>query len=281
MSDLTYLGHAGYSDGPVPISGDGLLIPTQATLDTEGLPQSATGQATILTGINCARLLGHHKPAFPNEVLRQVIKEKSILKQVRDMGFRPAFINAYRPLFFTLKESTRWRLSTTTVANLAADLPFFRIEDLVRKKALYHELTNTALIEKGFSVPRFTPEEAADIASGALNDYQLILYEHFLTDRAGHSGRMDRALQILRILDRFIAAILARVDLRSTLIMVTSDHGNVEDLSVDTHTRNPAMTLIWGHDKEEVAGRIRSLEHITPALTAWLQNAAKPEGEDT
>jgi len=270
---LVFLNQHSGKRQPFALPLDGLGFGVDAALGVSGLPQSATGQTTLLTGVNCARLLGKHKPAFPNEPLRNILKEKSLLKQIRDLGLKPSFINAYRPLFFSLKEKTKWRLSATTVANLAADLPFNRITDIGEGGALYHDMTNRSLRSQGFDAPVFSPEKAAGILLQNTEHYHFILYEFFLTDRAGHTGEMDKALPVLEVLDRFIGSVLKGIDLRSTLVMITSDHGNVEDLSTVTHTRNPAMTLVWGSGKEDMVSRVSCLDHITPALIQWYRNS--------
>jgi 2,3-bisphosphoglycerate-independent phosphoglycerate mutase len=253
-------------NGAVPTDDGGFLIPTEATLGVKGLPQSATGQTTLFTGINGSRLLGRHLQGYPNETLRSVLRDHSILKQVKDRDLRTAFINAYRPLFFQLKEKTQWRLSTTTVATLSAGLPFFRIDDIGRRRSIYHDFTNESLIARGFDVPRFSPEEAGHILSEASRDFDFLLYEYFMTDRAGHSQDMAKARWVLGGLERFLSAFLDDVDLAETLVVLTSDHGNIEDLSVKTHTRNRVMTRLWGWGAEGVKDRIHSLEDITPAI---------------
>lgn len=257
-------------NGAISTASSGILIPTEATLGVEGLPQSATGQTTLLTGVNCSKLLGRHLQGYPNERLRTVLRERSLLKQVKDMGFRPAFINTYRPLFFSLKEKTKWRLSTTTVANLSADLPFFQIEDLCHRRSIYHDFTNESLIRRGFNVPSFSAEDAAQILARVSEDYDLVLYEYFLTDRAGHSQEMERAHRELIKLERFLSAFLREVNLNESFIILTSDHGNIEDLSVKTHTRNRVMTLLWGHGAEEIEASIQTLEDVTPAILRML-----------
>src|SRR5580765_1676040 len=60
---------------------DGLLAATDATLGVAGRPQSASGQTTILTGINAAAALGSHKQGFPNQALLDIIREHSIFLQ--------------------------------------------------------------------------------------------------------------------------------------------------------------------------------------------------------
>lgn len=257
--------------GVVHMNGGGVLVPTEATLGVEGLPQSATGQTTILTGINCSKLLGRHLQGYPNETLREVLREHSILKSVKMLGLRAAFINAYRPLFFKLKEKTQWRLSTTTVANLSAGLPFFLIEDIREGRSIYHDFTNESLIARGFDVPRFSPEDAARILAHISREFDFILYEYFLTDRAGHCQDMERAFGEIEKLERFLSALLDGVNLDESLIILTSDHGNIEDLSVKTHTRNRVPTLLWGRSVVEVKDRIRAIEDIAPAILGLLR----------
>jgi 2,3-bisphosphoglycerate-independent phosphoglycerate mutase len=269
---IELLAHYQGGSNPKPILENGFCIPTDATLGINGLPQSATGQSTLFTGVNCSKLVGKHLSGYPNSTLREILKEKSILKQIKDMGLRSAFINAYRPLFFTLNESLQWRLSATTVATLAAGLSFFQIEDIGRFQSLYHDFTNTILIARKFEVPHFTPEEAGKILADISGNYDFILYEYFLTDRAGHGQKMETAYQIIKNLEIFISTLLKTIDRKKTLIILTSDHGNVEDLSLKTHTRNPVMTLLWGHLAEKIINSIHSLEDITPAILTVLSN---------
>ncbi|MEJ2627616.1 MAG: metalloenzyme, partial [bacterium] len=80
----------------IPVSGKGYCYPTDATLGIEGLPQSATGTATLLTGVNCAQELKRHVPGFPNNQLTEIIRKASILKKVNQKGLSSTFINAYR-----------------------------------------------------------------------------------------------------------------------------------------------------------------------------------------
>lgn len=99
---------------------DGVLALTDPRLGIEGRPQSASGQTTILTGVNAPQILGNHKQGFPNQALRDVIAENSIFLQLKRRGIEPnVFANAYTPKFFS--ETPRWK-SATTCAVEAADL---------------------------------------------------------------------------------------------------------------------------------------------------------------
>ena len=62
---------------------DGVVVPTDACLGIEGRPQSASGQTTILTGINAPALLGYHKQGFPNQALLEIIREQSLFLKLK------------------------------------------------------------------------------------------------------------------------------------------------------------------------------------------------------
>ena len=51
---------------------DGIVVPTDAWLGVEGRPQSASGQTTILTGVNVPAQLGYHKQGFPNAAMLEI-----------------------------------------------------------------------------------------------------------------------------------------------------------------------------------------------------------------
>lgn len=253
----------------LPFSG--ISIGLDATLDIPGLPQSATGQTALLTGVNASHKIGYHLSGFPNKTLRGLLLEHSILRKIVQMGKKAAFINAFRPLFFNLPQQIILRLSATTIANYAAKLPFFTLQDIVARRSIYQDFTNNSLLEKGFEVPLFTPEEAADILAVAVERYDFILYEYFLTDKAGHSQEMEIAQEEIFKLGRFITHFLKNTDLKNTLIILTSDHGNIEDLSTKSHTRNQAMTLLWGVGNRVIADRMKSIPDVTPVILNQLQ----------
>lgn len=257
-----------FADQKEKIFKNGVLIPTDPRLGIEGRPQSASGQTTILTGKNAPQILGFHKQGFPNAILREVISENSLFLQLKKRGIeRTVFANAYTPQFF--QETPRWK-SATTVAVEAAGMQFRRISDLLGKKALFHDFSNESLIERGFDVPRFSIVESAEILADLTRENEFVLYEHFITDKIGHDQDFEKARTHLPKLAELIRETLDRIDLETTTFILTSDHGNIEDLSVRNHTLNDVPTIIWGRNKEEIAGQIKDLSHITPAILKLL-----------
>jgi hypothetical protein len=247
---------------------DGVLVRTDARLGVEGRPQSASGQTTILTGINAPAQLGYHKQGFPNEAMRAIIRAHSIFLQLKRAGIEPlVFANAYTKLFFETRP--RW-VSATTAAVEAAGMSFRDLEDLKAGRAVFQDYSNQMLIERGEEVMPRTADEAGEILASIAREHQFTLYEYFITDKIGHAQDFERARTTLQNLARFIRTLLARLDLTRTTVMLTSDHGNIEDLSSRNHTLNQVPTLIWGEGRDSIAPKIRSLADITPAIVEAL-----------
>lgn len=228
----------------------GIPYSLDASLNINGLPQSATGQTTIYTGRNAAKLIGKHLFGFPNDKLKQLLSRQSIFIKLKSLGYRCKFINAFRPVFFTSPEIFRdLRLSVTSEMNRAAGLSFSTIKDIKNKKALYHDFTNHELIKKGFNLPKFDYNTASDILIGQAHEFDFILYEYFLTDKAGHSKNMEYAIKEINKIESLIFALIEKSQGSNTSIIVCSDHGNIEDLRTKSHTINPAYFAIWTNQK--------------------------------
>jgi 2,3-bisphosphoglycerate-independent phosphoglycerate mutase len=247
---------------------DGIVVPTDPRMGVEGRPQSASGQTTILTGVNAPAAVGYHKQGFPNKALLEIIQHHSIFKQLRDAGVEPVtFANAYTSWFFA--ERPRW-VSATTAAVEAAGMTFRTVADLQNDEAIFMDFTNRILIERGEKVSERTEQEAAIVLAKLTRENRFTLYEYFITDKAGHAQDMELAKKVLASLALFVRELLARVDLERTMVILTSDHGNIEDLSSRNHTLHAVPTIVWGAQRERIAARIQTLADITPAIVALL-----------
>ena len=251
---------------------DGIVVPTDASLGIEGRPQSASGQTTILTGINTPARLGYHKQGFPNSAMLEIIRDHSLFLQLTRIGVAPiTFANTYTSKFF--EERPRW-VSATTAAVEAAGLPFRQVADNQAGRAVFHDFTNQTLIERGEDVVPRTPEEAARVLANIVSENRFTLYEYFITDKVGHAQDTTAARTVLQKLAAMIRALLEGIDLHHTSVILTSDHGNIEDLSTRNHTLNQVPTIVWGADKELIAKGIKSLADITPAIVETLTRKA-------
>lgn len=234
-----------------------------ANLEVAGLPQSGTGQTTLFSGENASKLIGKHFGPYPHSGIKPLLKEKSLFHKAITLGKKPHFINAYPDLFFK-RSSKRDRWSCTTLMTKSAGLRLNRIKDVIDGNAITAEITQSVWRSKlNLEVPEIEPKEASNRVLRSLKKYDLVLYEYYLTDKAGHEQSRELADQILTTLDLFIWGVIQGLSPDDTLV-ITSDHGNLEDLSVKTHTRNPVPLFVMGD--VEAFQSVRSIQDITPAI---------------
>jgi len=243
-----------------------IVLPVDPTLGVPGTPQSATGQVALLTGQNAPRVVGGHLSGFPRGALKDLLYEHSIFRQLANRGLRGTFANAFRPVFFERQAQGFDRFSATTHAALAGGVSIRTLEDLRAGRAVYHDITNYTLRNYGFDVPLVEPEHAALHLAGLIAEHDFTLFEFFLSDAAGHSQFMPAAVHRLETIDRFVAVLVNNLDLSDTLLVISSDHGNIEDLSDYDHTLNPVPVFLVGAGREALAPQIRAISDVTPAI---------------
>lgn len=252
-------------DRLLPESGKRFAIDAQ--LGVPGLPQSATGHTTLYTGINAPKLIKKHLTGYPNKDLRTVLKKRSIFIQLKKKGYMSKFINAFRPVFFTTPEIfSNLHMSATTEMNRYAGYGFSSFSDIKQEKALYHDYSNQENIEKGFDLPIFSADKAAEILIRQSDKFDLILYEYFLTDFAGHAQNLKRSIGEIRKVEDIIISLLSKINRVSTTLIVVSDHGNIEDLSTKSHTLNPAFLGIWDKKPMSNSFKFNDLRDLYPFI---------------
>ncbi len=239
-----------------------------ACLGVPGLPQSATGQATLYTGVNASQVMGRHKEGFPGPTLCRLLQEDNLFMALRRRGLRVCFADAYFADMPDELAARRFK-SVTTIMSLTAPETLRFQRDMLAGRAVVHDLTREALVPKGYTGPLITPAEAAEqlLAIAAENDFTL--FEYFLTDIAGHSQSRARAEAVLRSLDACLGRLVAGRD-AETLLVVTSDHGNIEDLGTRGHTTNPVPLIVEGPGAEGIRAGAVSLMDVMPRLLRAL-----------
>lgn len=248
---------------------EGVCLPTDALMGVPGLPQSATNQTSLYTGLNAARQIGHHLSGFPTGKLKGLIVEFSIFRRLVNRGLRVAFANTYTPGYLA---NPRRRKSVTTVMAESAAVPLRRLDDLQADRSLYMDFTNRMLQEQGFDVVTRTAAEAAEVLVQISKGFHFTLYEYFLTDLVGHRGSMQEARLLLRELDVFLGQVVAKLDLERHSLIITSDHGNIEDMGHGKHTKNPVPTLVWGSIRQKFAepGKPFELTRVAPLIEQFF-----------
>ena len=239
--------------------------PIDACLSVEGLPQSATGQATMFTGVNASQTMGRHCEGYPGPVLRRTIEEGNLFLSLKARNKRVCFSNAY--LIDSPDELQMRRFkSVTTVMALTTPESVSVAEDLMEDRALMQDLTRETIQDRYPDIPVIAPQRAAEhlFRIALLNDFTL--YEFFQTDVSGHSMDYARACEVLRVYDRFLAALVRYTEAAGITIVMTADHGNIEAMDERAHTRNPVPFVVYGPGEDEIRARVASLADVTPAL---------------
>lgn len=240
-------------------------VPIDACLDVKGLPQSATGQATMFTGVNAAQHMGRHCEGFPGPTLKRLIQNNNIFMELARKKKRCRFADAYMIDEVDDLESRRFK-SVTTVMAMTRPETILKRDDLLENQAVSHDITRERLIEKGHDVPLIKPHQAAEhlIQVARANDFTL--FEFFLTDLAGHSRNYETACNTLKMLDEFVESITALCKATNMLLVITSDHGNIEDMGTKSHTRNPVPLLAVGPKAEKITTNTTCLTQVTPRI---------------
>jgi hypothetical protein len=235
-----------------------------------GLPQSATGQTSLWTGINGSEAMGHHKTGFPGPTLIKVIQEHSIVKVFSDHGQRATLLNAYGDKYIErIKTKPRFKSASTHV-QLASGQPLLTFDDLADGRALFmditHEIMHRFYPGRKDEFPLADPAQRGRDLAGIARNHELVLYEYFLTDKIGHEMNWDWAEKVIAHLEAFVEGLIEAMDPERELLLITSDHGNMEDLTTKTHTHNKVPTFAYGAGADLVPERIAALVDIPPLI---------------
>lgn len=248
------------------------LIPTDANLNMPKKPQSATGQATILTGRNVPELVGEHYGPKPNPAVRAVVGEGTLFKEVVDAGGQSALITPYPQGYFDAIASGKRLLSSVPLAATEAGLALMTANDLRNGRAVSPGFTGQGWRDHlGYDdIPLLTLAEAGRQVAHIAANYQFTFFEHWPSDRAGHRGSLADAAAHLEMIDAVLGGVLNAWDEQNGLFILTSDHGNIEEKDQRQHTRNPVPTLLLGPNHAELAAQVHDLRDIAKITRQFL-----------
>jgi hypothetical protein len=239
--------------------------PIDACLAVEGVPQSATGQATMFTGLNCAAAMGKHCEGFPGPALRELVSENNLFLQLDRRGKTVKFADGY--LVDSAEELALHRFkSVTTVMALSLPKSISTADDLARNDAVYQDLTRETIQDRYPDIPVISPQRAAEHLFALAQNYDFTLYEFFQTDVSGHSLDYERACSVLRVYDQFLATLVRHTENAGVTLVLTADHGNIENMSERGHSMNEVPFIAIGPKEKQLRDRVRSLTDVTPAI---------------
>ena len=247
------------------------FVPTDPNLGVSGRPQSATGQATILTGRNVPRLVGGHYGPKPNQAVAEVIEAGTLFHQVVAAGGTAALITPYPPRYFEAIESGRRLFSAVPLAATSAGIELKTEADLRAGRAVSPDFTGRGWRDAlGYDdTPLLSPPAAGRQIAAIARSYTFSFFEHWPSDRRGHRGTLAEARAHLELIDAVLGGLFAGWPAHGLLI-ITSDHGNIEAKDRRQHTRNPVPTIIMGPGHAELASQVHDLTDIAPVVRRYL-----------
>jgi 2,3-bisphosphoglycerate-independent phosphoglycerate mutase len=249
-----------------------LLAPVDAQMGVPGRPQSATGQAALLTGLNAPRLVGEHYGPRPDDRVRALVDQANLFTALQRAGCSPFFCNAYPQGYFDAVARGKRLLSVIPYAATQAGQALPTAADLYAGRALAADFTAAGWRDHlgDVEAPVLSPVEAGRHLWRLGQAHDFVLFEHWLTDVLGHHQRFDEAVENFGRFDAFLGGLIEAADLSQTMILVTSDHGNVEDCSHGKHTENPALSLVIGAGVEDAWASLWTLADVAPLIMRFL-----------
>jgi hypothetical protein len=221
----------------------------------------------MFTGVNCAKAMGRHCEGFPGPTLRKIIEEDNLFLQLRKRGLKVRFADSY--LVDSVDELAMRRFkSVTTVMALTAPETVSIVEDLVDDAAVMQDLTRETIQDRWPDISVIPPQRAAEHLFAIARENDFTLYEFFQTDVSGHSMDYARACAVLRTYDRFLASLVRFTEAAGITLVMTSYHGNVENISERGHTTNKVPFIAFGPKERFLRDRVESLVDVTPAIVA-------------
>jgi len=252
-----------------PFQGErATLLAIDPAVGVSGLPQSATGQAILLTGINIPAELGYHYGPKPNPEVAAYLKEATLFSRFAKEGKKAMLLNAYPPRYFDAIDSGKRLYSSIPLSVINAGLPLFKHDDLFAGRALSADFTGEGWRTMlGFiDSPVMEPPQAGRRLGTLAKEYDFALFEYWASDYAGHKQEMDNAVKLMETFDGVLGGLVETWE--DGLILITSDHGNMDDLSTRKHTDADVPALVIGDKtaRDEFTRDLKDLTDIAPAI---------------
>jgi 2,3-bisphosphoglycerate-independent phosphoglycerate mutase len=205
--------------------------PLDTTLGVAGLPQSATGQTSLLAGHNAAALMQRHYGPWPGPTLRPLLAE-SLPVWVARAGGTVALAGHYPASYREALAHGKLRANAIAVAAMHGGATM--------GEGIPPPLANPKAIEA-------TDDQqlAAWGAQFAAASATLTIFDAWWSDHLGHKGTLAEAGAYLERLDVFLSAVIAHKP-SDVLLVITADHGNMEEMQHNQHTSNPIPLLALG-----------------------------------
>jgi 2,3-bisphosphoglycerate-independent phosphoglycerate mutase len=268
------------------------LLSIDAQMGVAGLPQSATSQATLLTGVNFAGNLGYHYGPKPNpEIINYFLtgqllppqiptgivstnSKGSIFSHLLHLGISASLLNAYPPTYFQGIDSGKHIHSVIPLAASYAGVNLFNQKDLFLGRALSADFTSQGWRDhlNINDTPILSPLQAGKKLAALASEYHFSMFEFWESDFIGHKQDFSNAFRMIEKIDLVLEGLINNWNFEDDVILITSDHGNMEDLSTRKHTLNQVPALLIGSSahRRYFSQQVSSIGDIAPFILDLL-----------
>lgn len=249
-----------------------LFTPLDPRMGIDGRPQSGSGHAAIITGKNVPALIGKHYGPKPNADTRAIVSDGSFFSELVAAGKTASLLTAYPPGLLHDIERGKRLPSSFQQAAMEAGLKLLDADALYAGHAVSGDWTGAGWRDHlGFpDMPLLSPAQGGRRMVELSRQYDFAMVSHVFTDFVGHRGTVEEGAQLLENLDAIMAGALDEWDDSEGLMILTSDHGNMEDVSIRQHTENDVPALIIGDKRHTFAAGLSTLADIVPAMRRLL-----------
>ena len=126
-------------------------------------------------------------------------------------------------------------------------------------------------------VPQMATSEVAQAVIKGLNQFDFIILNFAAPDMVGHTGNLRAAIESCEAVDEALKTIFEAMDKENSLLIITADHGNVEQMvnpktgEPDTeHTNNPVPLYFVGELAKGWNIRAGSLSDLAPTILGLM-----------
>jgi len=207
----------------------------------------------------------------------------SIFSWCVQAGKQTALLNAYPPRYFDGIDSGKRLYSSIPQAVTDAGLRLFTNDDLMAGDALSADFTGKGWRDMlGFKDTQvMEPHQAGQKLYNMAMGYDFSFFEYWASDYAGHKQDMESAVAQMESFDGVLGGVIEMMkDERrrmkeELLVLITSDHGNMEDLSTRKHTAAMVPALVIGESaaRERFTHGLKAVTDVAGAIWREVQGS--------
>ncbi|HBE04004.1 MAG TPA: hypothetical protein DC049_16245, partial [Spirochaetia bacterium] len=110
-------------------------------------------------------------------------------------------------------------------------------------------------------IPCADPLEQGRHTAQLVSRHDFSFFEYFLTDTWAHRRSETAIKKIISCLNFFLEGLTESLALERHAVIITSDHGNMEEISINEHTLNPVPLVIITRN-EQYLSAVRTVNPV-------------------